>query len=70
MDQGFLVHSSTFKLGRPLLTEVFYLQPRTVLGDIRAPTLTVEHRLIGVDGAQHGFAVHDDPHYANPQSQQ
>lgn len=32
--------------------------------------LTVEYRLIEVQGAQHGFAVHDDPSYANPQSQQ
>ncbi len=32
--------------------------------------LTTEHRLIEVDGAQHGFAVHDDPSYADPQSQQ
>ncbi|MGH3872539.1 MAG: alpha/beta fold hydrolase [Pseudonocardiaceae bacterium] len=90
LDQGFLVHSPTFKLGRPLLNEVFYLQPHTVLGDIRTPTLfvhgtrdtfipvessrwaaqqlTVEHRLVEVDGAQHGFAVHDDPSYADPQS--
>lgn len=35
-----------------------------------ARRLTVEHRLMEVDGAQHGFAVHDDPSYANPQSQQ
>jgi uncharacterized protein len=92
LNQGFLIHSPTFKLGRPLLNEVFYLQPHTVLGDIRVPTLivhgtrdtfipvessrwaaqqlTVEHRLIEVEGAQHGFAVHDDPSYANPQSQQ
>jgi uncharacterized protein len=41
LDQGFLVHSSTFKLGRPLLNEVFYLQPHTALGDIRTPTLIV-----------------------------
>ena len=32
--------------------------------------MTAEHRLIEVDGAQHGFAVHGDPSYANPQSQQ
>ncbi|HEV7443467.1 MAG TPA: alpha/beta fold hydrolase [Steroidobacteraceae bacterium] len=92
LQQGYLVHSPTFKLGRPLLNEVFYLQPHTVLGDIQAPTLivhgtkdtfipvessrwaaqqlAVEHRLIEIDGAQHGFAVHDDPSYANPQSQQ
>lgn len=30
----------------------------------------VEHKLVEIDGAQHGFAVHDDPAYANPQSQQ
>lgn len=92
LDQGYLAHSPTFKLGRPLLNEVFYLQPHTVLGGIQAPTLivhgtrdtfipvessrwavqqlTADHRLIEVDGAQHGFAVHDDPSYANPQSQQ
>ncbi|KOV82529.1 alpha/beta hydrolase [Nocardia sp. NRRL S-836] len=28
-----------------------------------------EHRLVEVEGAQHGFAVHDDPAYADPQSQ-
>lgn len=32
--------------------------------------LRVEHELVEIDGAQHGFAVHDDPEYANPQSQQ
>jgi hypothetical protein len=32
--------------------------------------LRCEHRLVEVDGAQHGFAVHDDPHYRNPQSLQ
>ncbi|MBM7774311.1 alpha-beta hydrolase superfamily lysophospholipase [Actinokineospora baliensis] len=31
--------------------------------------LTAEHRLLEIDGAQHGFAVHDDPHYLHPQSQ-
>jgi dienelactone hydrolase len=31
--------------------------------------LTAEHRLIEIEGAQHGFAVHDDPGYANPQTQ-
>ncbi len=31
--------------------------------------LRCEHQLIEIDGAQHGFAVHDDPEYANPQSQ-
>ncbi|GAB2991998.1 alpha/beta hydrolase [Amycolatopsis acidiphila] len=34
-----------------------------------AARLTCEHRLIELDGAQHGFAVHDDPTYADPQSQ-
>lgn len=28
-----------------------------------------EHRLVEIDGSQHGFAVHDDPQYLNPQSQ-
>jgi alpha-beta hydrolase superfamily lysophospholipase len=31
--------------------------------------LRSEHRLVEVEGAQHGFAVHDDPEYANPRSQ-
>jgi uncharacterized protein len=31
--------------------------------------LTAEHKLVEVDGAQHGFAVHEDPQYLNPQSQ-
>ena len=39
--QGFLAHSPTFKLGRPLLNEVFYLRPHTMLGDIQVPTLIV-----------------------------
>lgn len=34
-----------------------------------AEQLTTEHRLIEVDGAQHGFAIHEDPSYADPQSQ-
>ncbi|HEY4004681.1 MAG TPA: alpha/beta fold hydrolase [Pseudonocardia sp.] len=29
-----------------------------------------ETKLIEIDGAQHGFAVHDDPTYAQPRSQQ
>jgi uncharacterized protein len=32
--------------------------------------LRAEHRLIEIEGSQHGFAVHDDPQYLNPQSQQ
>lgn len=92
LRDGFIAHAPTFNLGRPLLNEVFYLQPHAVLGDITAPTLivhgtgdtfipvessrwasdqlTVAHQLIEVEGAQHGFAVHDDPTYAEPQSQQ
>lgn len=30
---------------------------------------TAECKLVEVDGAQHGFAVHDDPQYRDPQSQ-
>jgi pimeloyl-ACP methyl ester carboxylesterase len=29
-----------------------------------------EHRLVEIEGSQHGFAIHDDPQYLNPQSQQ
>jgi alpha-beta hydrolase superfamily lysophospholipase len=31
---------------------------------------TAEHELVEIEGAQHGFAVHDDPEYLNPQSQE
>lgn len=90
--QGFLPHSPTFKLGRALLNEVFYLQPHRVLPDIQAPTLFIHGtrdtfvpidssrwgveqvgaraQLLEIDGSQHGFAVHDDPQYQDPQSQQ
>jgi hypothetical protein len=33
------------------------------------PRFTNEHRLVEIEGSQHGFAVHDDPQYLNPQSQ-
>lgn len=33
------------------------------------PRFRAEHRLVEVEGSQHGFAVHDDPQYLNPQSQ-
>lgn len=34
-----------------------------------ASQLTAEHKLVEIEGSQHGFAVHDDPQYLNPQSQ-
>lgn len=34
-----------------------------------AALLTCDHRLVEIPGAQHGFAVHDDPEYVDPQSQ-
>ena len=90
--KGFLPHSPTFKLGRALLNEVFYLQPHRALPDIKAPTLFIHGtrdtfvpvdssrwgakqvnaptRLLEIVGSQHGFAVHDDPQYQDPQSQQ
>src|SRR5258708_31065453 len=88
-DDGYLAHSSTFKLGRAMLNEVFWFHPRLLLGEITAPVLIVhgtkdtfvpvessrqalsliraEHRLVEIEGSQHGFAVHEDPHYLNPQ---
>ena len=33
------------------------------------PQFKAECELVEIDGAQHGFAVHDDPQYLNPQSQ-
>ncbi|MEW1837781.1 alpha/beta fold hydrolase [Nonomuraea angiospora] len=90
--QGFVRHSPTFKLGRALLNEVFYLQPHMELGNITTPTLLVhgtgdtfipvqssrdairrfggDARLIEIAGAQHGIAVHDDPRYADPRTQE
>ena len=89
---GFLAHSPTFKLGRPLLNEVFYLQPHRCLSQVQIPTLLIhgsedtfipvesskyattqlggETKLIEIEGAQHGIAVHDDPTYAQPQTQE
>jgi pimeloyl-ACP methyl ester carboxylesterase len=90
-EQGFLAHSPTFRLGRPLLNEVFYVEPLRILPEIKVPTLlvhgtadtfipvessrdalrrlTAEVELIEIEGAQHGIAVHDDPTYADPQTQ-
>jgi uncharacterized protein len=31
---------------------------------------TAEHKLVEIEGSQHGFAVHDDPQYLNPQSRE
>ena len=88
--EGFLAHSPTFKLGRPLLNEVFYLRPDQAIAEIITPTLVVhgtrdtfvpiessrkyvrqiraEAQLLEIEGAQHGFAVHDDPQYLDPQT--
>lgn len=89
-EAGYLAHSPTFRLGRGMLNEAFWICPRRVLRQITAPVLIVHgtrdtfvpvessrqalsllrtgHRLVEVDGSQHGFAVHDDPHYLKPQS--
>jgi hypothetical protein len=87
---GFIEHSPTFKLGRALLNEVFYLQPHTALPGLVSPTLivhgtgdtfvpvdssrnamhqiTAPARIVEIEGAQHGFAVCDDPAYEDPQT--
>lgn len=91
-EQGFINFTPTFKHGRALLNEVFWLSPHLTLGEIIAPTLVVhgtkdtfvpiessraavaqlraDHRLVEIEGSQHGFAVHEDPEYRNPQSQE
>lgn len=91
-QQGFIAHSPTFKLGRPLLNEVFYAEPYRLLNGLHAPTLILhgtadtfipvdssrqavgqiagESRLVEIEGAQHGFAVHEDPEYRQPQTQE
>lgn len=88
---GYLPHSPTFKLGRPLLNEVFHLRPDQAFDGINTPTLILHGtkdtfipvqssrdyiakipapaRLIEIEGAQHGIAVHDDPKYLDPQTQ-
>jgi pimeloyl-ACP methyl ester carboxylesterase len=90
--QGFIAHSPSFRLGRGLLNEVFYLRPHDSLKDLTTPTLIVHGTrdtfipvdssreyarqigapvtLLEVEGAQHGFAVHDDPGYLDPQTQE
>jgi uncharacterized protein len=89
---GSLPHSPTFKLGRALLNEVFYIQPHLAIRQVTVPTLIVHGTrdtfvpvdssraavtdmagvasLVEVEGAQHGFAVHDDPQYQNPQTRE
>lgn len=91
-EQGFIPHSPTFKLGRPLLNEVLHApHPDHTLEQVKTPTLIVHGtkdtfipvessrhagrcipgaRLLEVEGAQHGIAVHEDPAYADPQTQQ
>jgi uncharacterized protein len=34
------------------------------------PRFKAEHHLVKIEGSQHGFAVHDDPQYLDPQSQE
>jgi uncharacterized protein len=40
-EQGYISHSPSFKLGRALLNEVFYIQPHLSLGQVTAPALIV-----------------------------
>jgi len=90
-ERGYIDFTPTFRHGRAILNEVFWLQPHTVLGEIQAPTmiihgtgdtlvpietsraamtdLSASAQLVEIDGAQHGFAVDNDPQYLNPQSQ-
>ncbi|MGH3974354.1 MAG: alpha/beta hydrolase [Pseudonocardiaceae bacterium] len=90
--QGYIDFTPSFKHGRALLNEVFWIKAHLVLGEITAPTLIVhgtkdtfvpvessraavsqfqvQHKLVEIEGAQHGFAVHEDPQYLNPQSQE
>ncbi|MGH3870342.1 MAG: alpha/beta hydrolase family protein [Pseudonocardiaceae bacterium] len=91
-EQGYIAFTPSFKHGRALLNEVFWITSHLVLGEIAAPTLIVhgtrdtfvpvessratvsqlqvEHKLVEIEGAQHGFAVHDDPQYLVLQSQE
>ncbi|HSL09218.1 MAG TPA: alpha/beta fold hydrolase [Pseudonocardiaceae bacterium] len=91
-EQGYIAFTPSFKHGRALLNEVFWIKPHLALGEITAPTLIVhgtkdtfvpvessraavsqfqaKRKLVEIEGAQHGFAVHEDPQYLNPQSQE
>jgi pimeloyl-ACP methyl ester carboxylesterase len=40
-EQGYIQHSPTFRHGRTIYNEVFWLRPDTVLDEIQAPTLIV-----------------------------
>ncbi len=40
-EQGFIQHSPTFRHGRAIYNEVFWLRPHTILDEIQAPTLIV-----------------------------
>lgn len=91
--QGYVEHSPTFRLGRALLNELFYIRPDQEIGQLTVPTLFIhgtrdtfipvessraaavqitgaKARLAEIDGAQHGFAVHGDPEYLQPQTQE
>jgi uncharacterized protein len=88
---GYISHSPSFKLGRALLNELFYIEPHAVLHEVTTRTLVIHgtrdtfvpiqssrehmtkitgpHELLEIEGAQHGFAVNDDPGYRDPQTQ-
>lgn len=40
-EQGFLLHNPSFKLGRALLNEIFYLRPHEAIRALTVPTLVV-----------------------------
>jgi pimeloyl-ACP methyl ester carboxylesterase len=40
-EQGFLFHNPTFKLGRPVLNEVFYLRPHEAVSELAVPALFI-----------------------------
>jgi len=57
---GYLVHSPTFKLGRGMLNEVFWVEPREVLREITAPTLVIhgtEDTLISVESSRSAVSL-------------
>lgn len=62
-QQGYIQHSPTFRHGRAIYNEVFWLQPQTVMQEIQAPTLIVHgtaDTLVPIDTSLAAMGVLND----------